>query len=145
MRKTNSPRFTWNVTWLNATLWRVYSFATSSSVIMLRLLQRLLDVGDDIVGVFDADAQAKEAIRNSDCRARFTRHVRVRAVPRLDYEGIHSTKTRCVSDELELSNKTVGRRGASRELDRHESAKSIQHFLRDQVVDMARQSSVMDL
>src|SRR2546425_992608 len=77
MRKTNSPRLIWKVTWLSATRWRVYSFATSSSVIMLRLLQRLLDVGDDVVGVLDADAQAKEAVRNADCRALFARHVRM--------------------------------------------------------------------
>src|SRR5436305_4978051 len=112
---------------------------------MLRLLQRLLDVGDDVVGILDADAQAKEAVRNADCRALFTRHVRVRAVARLDYESIHSTKTRCVSDELDVANEAVGRRGTSRELDRHESAKSIEHFLRDCVIDMARQSSVVNL
>src|SRR5258708_30000043 len=107
MRKTNSPRFTWNVTWLSATRWPVYSFATSSSVIMLRLLQRLLDVGDDVVRVLDADAQAKEAVGNADCRTLFTRHVRMRAVAWLDDKGIDSSKARGISDELELADKAV--------------------------------------
>src|SRR5207237_9628746 len=103
MRKTNSPRFTWNVTWLSATRWRVYSFATSSSVIILRLLQRSLDVGDDVAGVLDADAQAKEAVRNADCRALFTRHVCMRAVARLDDKSSQSAKTRRIADEGELA------------------------------------------
>ena len=71
----------------------------------------LLDVGDEIVGVLDADAHAKEAVRNAEPGPFVRREMRVRVVPRLADQGVYTAETRCVPNELEFADEPLG--GAS--------------------------------
>src|SRR5687768_3863458 len=109
------------------------------------LLQGLGDVGDDVFGILDADAESEESIGNSDGGSRLARHMSVRAESRLDDERIDSPEARRVSDESQLPDELVGSLGPARHLDRHQAAESIELFLREGMIRVIGKSHVMNL
>src|SRR5687767_460073 len=78
------------------------SFADSPSLAGSRSgMDRLLEVGDQVLGVLDADAQSDEAVGDAGLRALVRGQVRVRCVTRLGDERVHAAEARRVLPELQ--------------------------------------------
>src|SRR6185312_9973017 len=105
--------------------------------------QRLGGVGDEVVGVLDAHADADEAIRDTDRGSLGGRHRGVRRESRLRDERVDASQTRCVRHDPQTADEALGRIAATRELDGHHTAESVQGCTRDFVIRMRRQARVV--
>ena len=60
---------------------------------VLHVQEGLVEVGDDVFGVFDADREAGQAIGDADALANFHWHGRVRHLRGKRYEGFDTAET----------------------------------------------------
>lgn len=96
--------------------------------------QRLLDIGYEIYGRLDSDAQTEESVRHAGARALFRVHVLMRRETRFRHKRVHSAKTGCVTEQLQFPHEPLGSARSTRELECHHAAEPIKKCARDVVV-----------
>src|SRR5438105_7581212 len=106
--------------------------------------QRLLDIGDEIYGRLDADAETEKSVGDAGARALLRVHVVVRREARFRNERVHAAETWRVSKQLELPHEPLGGARSAREFERHHTAEPIKKCARDLVVRVRGQSRVVD-
>jgi hypothetical protein len=94
----------------------------------------LFEIGDEIVGIFEADAQAKKSVGHSGRRASRGREVGVRRVAGFAHYGIDSAEAWRVSPELKPSYHTVRGGAASGQLESQHPAETILLLASDRVI-----------
>src|SRR5690242_6800400 len=112
--------------------------------VMLCSTQRLLDVGDEIYGRLDTDAETEESVGHAGARALFRVQILVRRETRFRHERIHAAETWRVPKQLEPPHETLGGASSAREFERHHAAEPIKKRARDFVVRVRGQSGVVN-
>src|SRR5688572_16829376 len=133
VRKTNSPRLTWNETSSIAGPPRGYCFVTWEKRI-IGSLERLLEVGDEVADVLEPDAEAQEPVGDPDPGALGGGHLGVRGVARLAHERVHAAEARRVGDHAEPAEEPFGRLAAAGELECEHPAEAVEDLAGDLVV-----------
>src|SRR5689334_10966596 len=100
--------------------------------------QRLLEIGDKVYSRFDANADAKEPIRHTGTCPLLRVHVRVRRETRLRDERIDAAEARCMAEQLQLPQKTLGGARSPCELERHHTTEPIKKRARDFMIGVRR-------
>src|SRR3954471_24250803 len=101
-------------------------------------MQGLLDISDEIVYIFNSDAQTQESVRNAQLASFFRLEMCVGRVAGLTHERIHPAQARRVAEDAQLPDEPVGRPSTTDKLQPEHPAKAAELRLGDLVVGMHR-------
>ena len=105
--------------------------------------QRLVQIGDEVVGVLDAAGEPHEPVGEAECRALLRGQVAVRGLAWLGDQALHAREAGGMEHELEPLEEALGAGGTAGQGDAHHPAESVERARRDLVVGMGGKPGVV--
>src|SRR5215470_8541613 len=120
------------------------SAATATTSEMRKtLIQRVLQLGDEIVDVFDADGEPHQAVADAEARAHVLRQRRMRHDRRMLDEALHAAQAFGERKELAALEKAARCREPASQHRAHHAAIAVVHLLGgEQMLRMAREARI---